>query len=201
MEFGAPSASKPRASSPLEPKIEPFGEILDLSPQPPPPVAEKLLSSSSSSSGVAAPRPLEALQSAPIPPFLSKTYELVDDPSLDPLISWGSTGRSFVVWDPVEFARAVLPRNFKHNNFSSFVRQLNTYIDLCQARGRIEQHDSAENIFHAVLESAGNLFDGENNYEALVEELGNNVEFSKEYMEMLRRNIRQRLETESRPES
>ncbi|XP_008788002.2 ubiquitin-like domain-containing protein CIP73 isoform X1 [Phoenix dactylifera] len=77
----------------------------------------------------------------------------------------------------------------------------NSQIDLCQARGRIEQHDSAENIFHAVLESAGNLFDGENNYEALVEELGNNVEFSKEYMEMLRRNIRQRLETESRPES
>nr|XP_010940507.1 heat stress transcription factor A-3-like [Elaeis guineensis] len=117
MEFGAPSASKSRPSSSVEPKIE----------QASSPVGEKLPSSSSSSPGVAAPRPLEALQSAPIPPFLSKTYELVDDPSLDPLISWGSTGRSFVVWDPVEFARAVLPRNFKHSNFSSFVRQLNTY--------------------------------------------------------------------------
>ncbi|GAB4833478.1 Heat Stress Transcription Factor, variant 2 [Ancistrocladus abbreviatus] len=73
------------------------------------------------------PQPFECLQGSPIPPFLSKTYDLVDDRSLDPIISWGSTGESFVVWDPVEFSRIVLPRNFKHNNFSSFVRQLNTY--------------------------------------------------------------------------
>ncbi|XP_048503807.1 heat stress transcription factor A-2e isoform X3 [Beta vulgaris subsp. vulgaris] len=73
------------------------------------------------------PHPLECLQGTPIPPFLSKTYDLVDDPTLDPIISWGSLGQSFVVWDPVEFSRIVLPRNFKHNNFSSFVRQLNTY--------------------------------------------------------------------------
>ncbi|XP_010558210.1 PREDICTED: heat stress transcription factor A-3-like [Tarenaya hassleriana] len=73
------------------------------------------------------PQPLECLQGNPIPPFLSKTFDLVDDPNLDPVISWGQTGLSFVVWDPVEFARVILPRSFKHNNFSSFVRQLNTY--------------------------------------------------------------------------
>ncbi|CAK7343380.1 unnamed protein product [Dovyalis caffra] len=76
------------------------------------------------------PRPLACLQENPIPPFLSKTYDLVDDRLLDPIISWGSKGESFVVWDPVEFSRLVLPRNFKHNNFSSFVRQLNTYVVL-----------------------------------------------------------------------
>ncbi|KAJ4970845.1 hypothetical protein NE237_003944 [Protea cynaroides] len=73
------------------------------------------------------PQPLECRQGNPVPPFLSKTYALVEDKSLDPIISWGSSGESFVVWDVVEFARAVLPQNFKHNNFSSFVRQLNTY--------------------------------------------------------------------------
>ncbi|XP_073052534.1 heat stress transcription factor A-2b-like [Primulina eburnea] len=73
------------------------------------------------------PQPLESIQGIPIPRFLSKTFELVDDPSLDAIISWGAKGDSLVVWDPVEFARLVLPRNFKHNNFSSFVRQLNTY--------------------------------------------------------------------------
>ena len=76
------------------------------------------------------PRPLACLQENPVPPFLSKTYDLVDDRTLDPIISWGSTGESFVVWDPAEFARLVLPRNFKHNNFSSFVRQLNTYVGI-----------------------------------------------------------------------
>ncbi|OMO82070.1 Heat shock factor (HSF)-type, DNA-binding protein [Corchorus capsularis] len=76
---------------------------------------------------ISVPQPLEILQGNPVPPFLSKTFDLVDDPSLDPIISWGPTGESFVVWDPVEFSRLILPRNFKHNNFSSFVRQLNTY--------------------------------------------------------------------------
>lgn len=80
---------------------------------------------------VGAPQPLERLQGTPVPPFLSKTFDLVDDRSLDPIISWGSSGESFVVWDPVEFARSVLPRNFKHGNFSSFVRQLNTYVGIC----------------------------------------------------------------------
>ncbi|KAL7170379.1 hypothetical protein ACSBR2_035278 [Camellia fascicularis] len=76
------------------------------------------------------PQPLEALQGTPIPPFLSKTFDIVDDSTLDPIISWGLRGESFVVWDPLEFARLVLPRNFKHNNFSSFVRQLNTYVGI-----------------------------------------------------------------------
>lgn len=79
---------------------------------------------------IGAPQPLDCLQGNPIPPFLSKIFDLVDDPVLDPILSWGSTGKSFVVWDPVDFARLVLPRNFKHNNFSSFVRQLNTYVGI-----------------------------------------------------------------------
>ncbi|CAK9166501.1 unnamed protein product [Ilex paraguariensis] len=60
-------------------------------------------------------------------PFLSKTYQLVDDRSTDDVISWNQTGTTFVVWKTADFARDLLPKYFKHNNFSSFVRQLNTY--------------------------------------------------------------------------
>ncbi|KAI8535279.1 hypothetical protein RHMOL_Rhmol10G0161400 [Rhododendron molle] len=60
-------------------------------------------------------------------PFLSKTYELVEDGSSDEVISWNEEGTTFVVWKTADFARDLLPNYFKHNNFSSFVRQLNTY--------------------------------------------------------------------------
>ncbi|KAI3407349.1 HSF_DOMAIN domain-containing protein [Psidium guajava] len=69
---------------------------------------------------------LESQKSIPAP-FLTKTYQLVDDPQTDHIVSWGDDGTTFVVWRPPEFARDLLPSYFKHNNFSSFVRQLNTY--------------------------------------------------------------------------
>lgn len=65
----------------------------------------------------------------PVPaPFLTKTYQIVDDPGTDHIVSWGEDETTFVVWRPPEFARDLLPNYFKHNNFSSFVRQLNTYV-------------------------------------------------------------------------
>ncbi|CAM8921898.1 unnamed protein product [Rhodiola kirilowii] len=67
-----------------------------------------------------------AMRSAPAP-FLTKTFQMVDDPSSDDVISWNEDGSTFVVWKTAEFAKDLLPKYFKHNNFSSFVRQLNTY--------------------------------------------------------------------------
>ncbi|XP_010439948.1 PREDICTED: heat stress transcription factor A-1a-like [Camelina sativa] len=61
------------------------------------------------------------------PPFLSKTYDMVEDPATDAIVSWSPTNNSFIIWDQSEFARYLLPKHFKHNNLSSFIRQLNTY--------------------------------------------------------------------------
>ncbi|XP_010458062.1 PREDICTED: heat stress transcription factor B-2a-like [Camelina sativa] len=70
----------------------------------------------------------ESLSQRSIPtPFLTKTYNLVEDSSINDVISWNEDGSSFIVWNPTDFAKDLLPKHFKHNNFSSFVRQLNTY--------------------------------------------------------------------------
>ncbi|KAJ0264754.1 Heat stress transcription factor A-6b [Hirschfeldia incana] len=73
------------------------------------------------------PQPIEGLHESGPPPFLTKTYDLVENSRTNHVVSWSEAKNSFIVWDPLAFSTTLLPRFFKHNNFSSFVRQLNTY--------------------------------------------------------------------------
>ncbi|KAI9018439.1 HSF-type DNA-binding-domain-containing protein [Hyaloraphidium curvatum] len=59
--------------------------------------------------------------------FVHKLYSMVSDPTYQHYISWSAAGSSFVVCNVLEFSKEVLPKHYKHNNFSSFVRQLNMY--------------------------------------------------------------------------
>ncbi|KAG4098264.1 hypothetical protein H8356DRAFT_991442 [Neocallimastix lanati (nom. inval.)] len=81
---------------------------------------------SASNSGVNT-RAIASSASKNVPAFLNKLYNMVNDPSTDDLIHWSEDGSTFIVQRHEEFAKEVLPRFFKHNNFSSFVRQLNMY--------------------------------------------------------------------------
>ncbi|KAH9624806.1 hypothetical protein KSS87_018122 [Heliosperma pusillum] len=62
-----------------------------------------------------------------IPPFLVKCYEMVNDETTDAIISWSQSNDTFIVWNMAEFTGNLLPKFFKHSNFSSFMRQLNIY--------------------------------------------------------------------------
>ncbi|KAI3756055.1 hypothetical protein L1987_55868 [Smallanthus sonchifolius] len=79
------------------------------------------------SSSSSSPRPREGLHEVGPPPFLTKTFDMVEDPATDSVVSWSRGRNSFVVWDCSKFSTTLLPRYFKHSNFSSFIRQLNTY--------------------------------------------------------------------------
>jgi len=54
-------------------------------------------------------------------------YSFLDESKNTELIRWSDDGNSFIVLDEDEFARTLIPELFKHNNYASFVRQLNMY--------------------------------------------------------------------------
>lgn len=88
-------------------------------------LAESHESAASTANANAAPRVVGAtITGAPV--FLQKTYDMIESAPND-IACWSENGTTFIVKQPREFAKIMLPRYFKHNNFSSFVRQLNFY--------------------------------------------------------------------------
>ncbi|CAO3625562.1 unnamed protein product [Cunninghamella blakesleeana] len=59
--------------------------------------------------------------------FVNKLYNMLEDDSIRNLIHWSENGDLFCVVNPTTFSELVLPQYFKHNNWQSFVRQLNMY--------------------------------------------------------------------------
>lgn len=75
------------------------------------------------------------------PMFLRKAFFIIN--TCDPKIaSWSRDGLSFIVKDVDRFSKEIIPRCFKHNHFSSFVRQLNFY----GFRKLREEHIELENV-------------------------------------------------------
>ncbi|KAI8069875.1 HSF-type DNA-binding-domain-containing protein [Gongronella butleri] len=62
-----------------------------------------------------------------VPEFVKKLFRMLTDNSFPSILTWGMHGTTFVVLEPNEFSKLILPKHFKHSNFASFVRQLNKY--------------------------------------------------------------------------
>ena len=59
--------------------------------------------------------------------FLLKLYQILENNEYKDIIHWGENGQFFLVKNVHDFTENILPKYFKHNNYSSFIRQLNMY--------------------------------------------------------------------------
>lgn len=59
--------------------------------------------------------------------FITKIWKILEISDYQRLISWSECGKNVIIHDYPNFSKEILPHYFKHNNFNSFVRQLNLY--------------------------------------------------------------------------
>ncbi|PNT75321.1 hypothetical protein BRADI_1g30247v3 [Brachypodium distachyon] len=73
-------------------------------------------------------------------------------------------------------------------------------IDLHQARERIEQHESPEDIFGAVLETAAQAYGEDETIQVMLEELASDPELADDYLKLLIEQVGERVQSESETE-
>lgn len=79
--------------------------------------------------------------------FIRKTFYILEEGQHSEYICWTDDGTCVLIKDPNAFAKYVLPIYFKHNNLTSFIRQLNMYDfkkKKSQGPQQIYQHDLFE---------------------------------------------------------
>lgn len=59
--------------------------------------------------------------------FLLKLYEILNDITYKDIIYWNTKGNGIIISNINSLCNIVLPKFYKHHNYSSFVRQLNLY--------------------------------------------------------------------------
>lgn len=62
-----------------------------------------------------------------VPRFVMKLWSMVNDPETNSVIGWTTDGTEFYITNHTVFYQELLPAFYKHNNMSSFIRQLNLY--------------------------------------------------------------------------
>lgn len=78
--------------------------------------------------------------------FLQKLYQILENNEYSSIIHWNETGDYFVIENLNLFIEKILPLHYKHNNYSSFVRQLNMY-DFHKKRNKENKNIFEHKIF------------------------------------------------------
>ena len=80
------------------------------------------------------------------PNFLLKLYTILETPEYQNIIHWSDNGKYFIVQNLHDFTENILNKYYKHNNYSSFVRQLNMY-DFHKKRSNQNEHIFQHKLF------------------------------------------------------
>ncbi|XP_018470202.1 heat stress transcription factor A-4a [Raphanus sativus] len=59
--------------------------------------------------------------------FYSDIYEVVDDPSLDSIISWSKSNKGFVIWNPQELIEKRIVSRFFCRELSQFISDVELF--------------------------------------------------------------------------
>jgi len=97
---------------------------------------------------------MDIVAQASTTPFLVKLWAMLADEGNKHAIAWDTTGDAFEVLSPEMMSKHVIPQHFRHNNFSSFQRQLN-YFGFKKigkgAYGCLYQHENFRRDFPALV--------------------------------------------------
>ena len=59
--------------------------------------------------------------------FLETLFKIISNKKNNKIIHWNDDGTRVIISDSMKFSKKILPKYFKHDNYSSFIRQLNLY--------------------------------------------------------------------------
>ena len=65
-------------------------------------------------------------QPAPPPPFLVKLLQMLSAQECEPYVAWSSEGTHIILRQVDKLGSEVLPKFFRHNKFTSYLRQVST---------------------------------------------------------------------------
>jgi hypothetical protein len=75
--------------------------------------------------------------------FLLKLHDILSNGIYNKIIHWDIDGKRVIIRDVVNLCNLILPKFYKHHNYSSFVRQLNLY-GFHKSKGVVKEGESYE---------------------------------------------------------